>query len=164
MIGFRSFGDVHRFSSCLKQCPLGESRAFILRFFPFLRWTFYPIPKRNHRLKKKRSCRSLAIANDASERKLALIEIIRKSSRLLLESDCLSSQKKKIVFAANFAIDSNLLWTESRGVCSEIFKMVKKFLPFEVEVQERLLAFFQFANSVTFKGHLKEFFEKIADF
>ena len=33
--------------------------------------------------------------------------------------------------------------------------MVKKFLPFEVEVQERLLAFFQFANSVTFKGHLR---------
>ena len=30
-------------------------------------------------------------------------------------------------------------------------------------MQERLLAFFQFANSVTFKGHLKEFFEKIAD-
>ena len=26
-------------------------------------------------------------------------------------------------------------------------------------MQERLLAFFQFANSVTFKGHLKEFFE-----
>ena len=31
-------------------------------------------------------------------------------------------------------------------------------------MQERLLAFFQFANSVTFKGHLKGFFEKIADF
>ena len=29
-------------------------------------------------------------------------------------------------------------------------------------MQERLLAFFQFANSVTFKGHLKEFFEKKA--
>ena len=42
--------------------------------------------------------------------------------------------------------------------------MVKKFLPFEVEVRERLLAFFQFANSVTFKATFKEFFEKIADF
>ena len=59
--------------------------------------------------KKKTSCRSLAIANAASDRKQALIEIIRKSSCLLLVSDCLSSQKKKIVFAANFAIYSNLL-------------------------------------------------------
>ena len=79
-------------------------------------------------IKKKRSCRSLAIANAASERKQALIEIIRKSSCLLLVSDCLSSQKKKIVlYNANFAIDSNLLWTESRGVCSERFKMVECF-------------------------------------
>ena len=46
--------------------------------------------------KKKRSCRSLPIANAAYERKQALIEIIRKSSRLLLVSDCLSSQKKKL--------------------------------------------------------------------
>ena len=128
MIGFRRFGNVHRFSSSRKQSwPLGESKAFIVRLFLFLRWTFYPIPKRNHRFKKKRSCRSLAIANAASERKQALIKIIRKSSRLLLVRDCLSSQKKKIVFAANFAIDSNLLWTESLGVCSEIFKMVECF-------------------------------------
>ena len=73
-------------------------------------------------------------------------------------SDCLSSQKKKKdVFAANFAIDFNLLWTESRGVCSEIFKMVERFCLSMVEVQERrLLAFFQFANSVTFKGHFRQ--------
>ena len=45
---------------------------------------------------KKRSCRSLAIANAASERQQALIEIIRKSSRFLLVSDCLSSQKRKL--------------------------------------------------------------------
>ena len=77
--------------------------------------------------KKKRSCRSLTIANAASERKKALIQIIRKSSRLLLVRNCLSSQKKKIVFGANSAIHSNLLWTESRGVCSEIFKMVECF-------------------------------------
>ena len=80
--------------------------------------------KSHSKKKEKRSCRSLAIANAASERKQALIEIIRKSSRLFLVSYCLSSQKKTIVFAANFAIDSNLLRTESRGVCSEIFKMV----------------------------------------
>ena len=28
----------------------------------------------------------------------------------------------------------------------------------------KVARFLQFANSVTFKGHLKEFFEKIADF
>ena len=33
-------------------------------------------------------------------------------------------------------------------------------LPFEVQVQERFLAFFQFANSVTFKGHSKEFSDR----
>ena len=144
--------------------PARREQGFYSTLFSVSSVDILPNSETKSQIKKKRSCRSLAIANDASERKLALIEIIRKSSRLLLESDCLSSQKKKIVFAANFAIDSNLLWTESRGVCSEIFKMVKKFLPFQVEVQERLLAFFQFANSVTFKGHLKEFFEKIADF
>ena len=44
--------------------------------------------------KTKRSCRSLAIANVASERKWALIEIIRKSSRLLVIV-CLRRKKKK---------------------------------------------------------------------
>ena len=49
--------------------------------------------------KKKRSCRSLAIAKvaAAAERKRALIEIIRKSSRLFSVSGCLSSQKKKLI-------------------------------------------------------------------
>ena len=46
--------------------------------------------------KKSRSCRSLAIANVASERKQALMGIIRKSSRLFLVSYCLSSQKKQL--------------------------------------------------------------------
>ena len=64
---------------------------------------------------------------------------------------------KKIVFAANFAIDSNLLWTESRGDCSEIFKMIECFCLSMLDEQEiRLLAFFQFANSVTFKGHSRQ--------
>ena len=48
--------------------------------------------------KKKTSCSNLAIANAASERKQVLIKIIRKSSRLLLVSDCLSSQKKQKLF------------------------------------------------------------------
>ena len=96
--------------------------------------------------KKERSRRNLAIANVASERERALIEITRRSTPLLSVSDCLSSQKKKIVFAANFAIDCNLLWIESRGVCWEISKMQ----------EGRLLAFFQFANSVTFKGHCSQ--------
>ena len=55
-----------------------------------------PNSETKSQIKKKRSCRSLAIANAAYERKQALIEIIRKSSRLLLVSDCLSSQKKKL--------------------------------------------------------------------
>ena len=85
------------------------------------------------------------------------MEIITKSSNLLPVSDSLSSLKKKIVFAANFALDSNLLWTESLGVCSEIFKMVECFCLSMVEVQEiRMLAFFQFANSVTFKGNFRQ--------
>ena len=73
-------------------------------------------------------------------------------------SDCLSSkEKKKNVFAANFALDFTLLWTESRGVCSELFKMLERFCLSMVEVQERgLLACFQFANSVTFKGHFRQ--------
>ena len=52
--------------------------------------------KSQSKKKKKRSCRSLAIVNAASERKEALIEIIRKSSRLFLVSYCLSSQKKQL--------------------------------------------------------------------
>ena len=31
-------------------------------------------------------------------------------------------------------------------------------------MQDRLLVLFEFANSVTFEGHLKELFEEIADF
>ena len=96
VISFRSFGNIHRFFSCCKKWPLGESRAFIPRLFLFLPWTFYPISKRNHRV-KRRSCRSLAIANVASERKRTLIEIIGKSSRLLSVSDCLFSQKKNVL-------------------------------------------------------------------
>ena len=75
---------------------------------------FLPDFETKSQIQKKRSCRSLAIANVASERKRALIEIIRKSSRLFSVSDCLRT--KKIVFAPNFAINSNLLWTESCGV------------------------------------------------
>ena len=52
--------------------------------------------------------------------------------------------EKKLFFAANFAIDFNLLWTESRGVCSEILKMVECFCLSMVKVQKgRGLAFFQ---------------------
>ena len=82
--------------------------------------------------------------------------MIRKSSLLLSVSDCLSSQKEN-VFAVNFAIDSNLLRTESHGVCLEIFKMVECFCLSMVKVQERrFLAFFQSANGVTFKGHFRQ--------
>ena len=56
------------------------------------------IKKKKKKKRKKRSCGSLAIANVASERKRALLEIIWKSSRLLSVSDCLSSQKKKKMF------------------------------------------------------------------
>ena len=42
------------------------------------------------------------MANVSSERKQALVKIIRKSSSLLSVSEWFSSQKKKIVFAANF--------------------------------------------------------------
>ena len=66
-------------------------------------------------------------------------------------------EHERCVRVANFAIDSNHLWTESRRVCSEIFKMVECFCLSMVEVQEiRMPAFFQFANSMTFEAHFRQ--------
>ena len=80
----------------------------------------------DYRFKKKRPYRSLAIANVASERKRALIEIIRKSSRLLSVSDCLSSQEKKLlpiipVFCGERAVESAGKYSKWLDACGESF-------------------------------------------
>ena len=63
-----------------------------------------------------------------------------------------SAENLKIVSAANFAIDP--VYCGQKAV--EIYEMVVCFC-LSVEVQERrLFAFFQFANSVTFKSNLRQ--------